>query len=285
MKNKLVYDIGMHLGFDTKMYLEKGYCVVAVEANESLVKKGKKKFNKQIEEGRLQIINCAISEMDNQKLSFFISDADQESSINEQMARNGGNVKVQEVMSYKLSTLFEKYGVPIYCKIDIEGYDNIALKTLIGYKNLLPQYISAEINNLSDEGIVSKQIEDEKELLKLWTSTLETLKELGYNKFKLVDQYSLQVFDKNSSYLNSGLYFGNSLLRKLINKFLRVTTCLKFCFSFNRSYVRGSSGPFGEALKGKWEDYDATKKNIISHTKKGLTYGKKLMWCDLHASL
>ena len=100
MNNKLVYDIGMHLGFDTKMYLEKGYCVVAVEANESLVKKGKKKFNKQIEEGRLQIINCAISEMDNQKLSFFISDADQESSINEQMARNGGNVKVQEVMSY-----------------------------------------------------------------------------------------------------------------------------------------------------------------------------------------
>ena len=71
----------------------------AVIANESLAKKGKKKFKKQIEEGRLQIINCAISEMDNQKLSFFISDADQESSINEQMARNGGNVKVQEVMS------------------------------------------------------------------------------------------------------------------------------------------------------------------------------------------
>jgi FkbM family methyltransferase len=285
MNNKLVYDIGMHLGFDTKMYIEKGYKVIAVEANEFLVRKGMKKFKNEIEARKLQIINCAISEMDNQKLSFFISEADQESSINEQMARNGGNVKVQEVISYKLSTLFKKYGVPHYCKIDIEGYDNIALKTLQGDTDLLPQYISAEINNLSDDGIVSRQIDDENELLKLWTSTLDTLKELGYNKFKLVDQYSLQVFDKNSSYLNSGLYFGTSFLRKLINKYLRVTTCLKFCFSFNRSYLRGSSGPFGKELKGKWEDYDVTKENIISHTKKGLTYGKKLMWCDLHASL
>ena len=82
MNNKLVYDIGMHLGFDTKMYIEKGYNVIAVEANEHLVSKGMKKFKKEIEAGKLQIINCAISEMDNQKLSFFISDADQESSIN-----------------------------------------------------------------------------------------------------------------------------------------------------------------------------------------------------------
>lgn len=285
MSTKLVYDIGMHSGYDTKMYIEKGYNVIAVEANEFLVNKVEKRYQKKINEGKLQIINCAISEKDNEKIKFFISDSDQESSLNEQMARNAGNVKSQEVISYTLPTLFKKYGVPYYCKIDIEGYDNIALGTLIGHSDLLPKYISAENSNLSDSGVVSKLIDDENEFFKMWTSTLDTLKELGYTKFKLVDQATLEVLDKESRYLNSGFYFGTSFSRKLINKYLRITACLKFCFSFNRSYVRGCSGPFGEELKGKWTNYEEAKENIISHTRKGLIYGKKIMWCDIHASL
>ena len=49
MEKNLIFDIGFHKGEDTKYYLEKGYKVVAVEANPILTDYGKIKFKKYIE--------------------------------------------------------------------------------------------------------------------------------------------------------------------------------------------------------------------------------------------
>ncbi|HND96630.1 MAG TPA: hypothetical protein PLH49_12755, partial [Chitinophagaceae bacterium] len=59
-ENKLVFDIGMHIGQDTCHFLKMGYNVIAVEANPDLVIQNRKKFRKEIEKGQLIILNVGI---------------------------------------------------------------------------------------------------------------------------------------------------------------------------------------------------------------------------------
>lgn len=61
IKKDLIFDIGMHIGQDTRHYLNKGFNVLAIEANPELVQQNKLKFKKEIDEGRLTILNIGIS--------------------------------------------------------------------------------------------------------------------------------------------------------------------------------------------------------------------------------
>lgn len=46
IKKDLIFDIGMHIGQDTRHYLNKGFNVLAIEANPELVQQNKLKFKK-----------------------------------------------------------------------------------------------------------------------------------------------------------------------------------------------------------------------------------------------
>ncbi|MFY8165267.1 MAG: hypothetical protein ACOVJ8_01665, partial [Sediminibacterium sp.] len=51
----------MHTGEDTRFYLNSGYDVIAIEANPFLVEEAKINFSKEINSGRLTILNIGIS--------------------------------------------------------------------------------------------------------------------------------------------------------------------------------------------------------------------------------
>ena len=60
-KNKnLIYDVGMHRGQDTDFYLKKGYEVIAFEANPDNADFGRKRFSKEIEEGRIDLLSAPL---------------------------------------------------------------------------------------------------------------------------------------------------------------------------------------------------------------------------------
>ena len=44
MNEKLIYDVGMHLGEDAEFYLSKGYKVIAIDADPNLIKLAKSRF-------------------------------------------------------------------------------------------------------------------------------------------------------------------------------------------------------------------------------------------------
>jgi hypothetical protein len=46
MRENLIFDIGMHVGEDTRYYLNTGFDVIAIEANPFLVEKSKKGLRK-----------------------------------------------------------------------------------------------------------------------------------------------------------------------------------------------------------------------------------------------
>ncbi|MEI7581033.1 FkbM family methyltransferase [Runella sp.] len=283
MKNdNLIYDIGLHLGYDTSFYLSKGFKVIAIEANPELINKAKSTFKNEISSGKLTLLNIAISEKDFELVPFYVSkERSIQSSLQKSMAQRNSEILEVKVESAKLATIFEKYGVPLYCKIDIEGYDYIALESL-NSTSTLPQFISAEISNVSNDNKVGEDIEDINLLNQIWLSILIKLSQLGYKKFKIVDQASLRIMGTNS-YNDFGLY-DNNLSSRLYKKIYRFSKCIKNQLAFNLGYLTDSSGPFGNELSGEWLDFEETSKIITEHGKNLNKNGIKVMWCDIHAT-
>ena len=60
MKKNLVYDVGLHKGEDTEFYLRKGFRVVGIEANPTLVVAAKIRFQDEIAKGQLKLIDGAV---------------------------------------------------------------------------------------------------------------------------------------------------------------------------------------------------------------------------------
>ena len=190
MKKRWIFDIGMNNGEDTKYYLEKGYNVVAIEANDDLCSISRNRFSKEIEEGKLFIINKCLSEDFNSKVTFWINKENNNiSSVDYNWAnRYNDSLLSKEVLTCTLNEIIKEYALPFYIKIDIEGADITALKQL---KNeaILPQYISIEDCYLGYEYI-------------------ELLNEMSYKKFKLINQYEIQ--NSKDQIINFSFSLGSS---------------------------------------------------------------------------
>ena len=63
-QSNLIYDLGMHKGEDSELYLSKGFSVVAVEASQSLCELVKERLKKSLDLGNLRIVHTAISNSD-----------------------------------------------------------------------------------------------------------------------------------------------------------------------------------------------------------------------------
>ena len=276
----LIYDIGAHQGDDTGWYLQQGYSVVAVEANPVLAKKLQNKFNLAVIEGKLTVVNVAVGEKDNETVPFFISREDWRSSTIKDLAeRDGLIVETTNMPTVRLSSLFEQYGTPHYCKIDIEGNDAQAINSL-GSKTGRPAYISCELSCASISDLHANN--------SLLYKTLEALQAAGYTSFQLIDQDSLLQLAAGKHY--SRLYGWYSRIRTKIE---RMTGMFTKRYS-NRHLVAKQrkvssdfvTAPFGEALNGKWFDYMTTRNLIQFHFNDYYRHTQnKVMtfWVDIHA--
>src|ERR1700747_3570050 len=116
-----IFDIGMYDGADTVYYLENGYSAIAVEANPELVDREKRKFAENISSGQLTCINAAISPKgENVELNLAGDDPASNSLFSDRIAHKQpiGGITVPGVT---LPQLVERFGVPDYLKVDIEG--------------------------------------------------------------------------------------------------------------------------------------------------------------------
>lgn len=212
---KLIYDVGAHKGEDTELYLKKGFSVVAIEAVPEFCVSLQQKFSKFVQEGQLKILNVAVSTRAG-PVDFYVDEnVSVFGTLNpDWVARNryigGGKIRKICIETRSLADIIKEYGTPWYCKIDIEGNDLDALKSLTGSRNT-PPYIS---------------IESEKRGWKLLMDELLTFRELGYSRYKIVDQ-TLVELQKCPKPAREGNY----------------------C---DHVFQDGSSGLFGEELPGTW---------------------------------
>ncbi len=255
MNNKLIFDIGMHIGEDTRHYLSKGYKVIAVEANPLLAEQNNVKFKKEITAGKLIILNVGIAESDG-VLPFYRNHrlTDWSSFDKDLGGRNGTSYDVIDVPCISTQSLFEKYGIPFYFKVDIEGYDWVCVNALD--KDLgLPKYFSCEGSEMS---------------------LLDTLYKKGYSKFKLINQANnfepININQERKQYFPKYRIIMNGIKLRL-QKVIPI------------KHFYGSAGPFAEDTKGEWLDYDTTKKLfsefLYGNDGKGLN---NTSWFDIHAT-
>jgi FkbM family methyltransferase len=166
-----IYDVGMHNGQDTLFYLNRGFRVLAIEANPVLCRENELKFGPAIRKGLLKIINAGISDREGIR-DFYVNKKNSiwSSFIYEMAARDpehrtSAETETVRVPTVLFSRVLEEHGLPYYLKIDIEGHDHHCLGAL--RPDFKPAYLSMEFNGIR------------------W---IEFLKNIGYNRFKIVDQ-------------------------------------------------------------------------------------------------
>ena len=269
LSSDLIYDVGLHKGEDSEFYLAKGFRVIGVEANPAMCAIAEAALQPFVQSGRLIIANVAVS--DRRGLVPFFTNTEsvwgtivkEWSDLN---AARGCPSDLLEVPAVTLAELVRTHGDAHYIKIDIEGMDVAALRSL-ATTDARPPYISIESAFPRDASYRNSKVE------------FEALSALGYRWFKIVPQHEVAAQTPPRPALE-----GNYV---------------PFRFS------EGSSGLFGEEAPGVWlslAEAQRTFRQIIrdnspqarlfKHYRYYLAYAKvmrrlgknfELGWYDIHA--
>jgi FkbM family methyltransferase len=262
--HELIFDVGLHRGEDTAYYLDSGYRVVGIEADPGLIEQAAETFAAQLSTGSLVLVHCAISDRDG-SAEFHLSKTSEWNSLNKAVAERRDPVdRIVTVPGRRLGDLFVTYGVPLYCKIDIEGHDAVCLSTLHASPEL-PAFISVETECVGAE----ERLTDDQAL-----ETLRQLKALGYDRFKLVDQWTLAVLEAPSS----------DTMTRLGP--LRASARKRLCDRCGYDFRPGASGPFGDLLDGEWLDGDTAQEALLYYRQRYFEYPGVSgygFWCDWQA--
>ncbi len=132
--NDLVFDVGAHVGKMTEVYLALGARVICFEPQSQCINELFKKFNQNpkvvIEQqglaansGNLVFFECSQCDM----LSTFSSTWTQKGRFADQ---NYTWKNRKEIPVTTLDLMISKYGIPRYCKIDVENFEYEVLKGL-----------------------------------------------------------------------------------------------------------------------------------------------------------
>ena len=272
--NDLIIDVGMHKGEDTAFYLHLGYTVVAVDADPTLVEQAKTVFTPYVDAGKLVLENCAVSDKE-ETVTFYLSEVSLYNSLHQKISNRNSMLKnAVSVPARMLHSIFANHGVPHYCKIDIEGFDAIALRTMHGAP-ALPKYISCETECIGE----NERITEEQSL-----ETLNELRTLGYTRFKLIDQRTFSALTPSSR------LYAPTIPGRVVGKLKRVAGVPSVREAFQRKYrytfPRGASGPFGEDTDGSWMGFEDARKALLHNRAlyfrqaSAVSYG---FWCDWHA--
>lgn len=128
----LVFDVGANIGNRVKSFLEIGCRVVAIEPQESCYEILEKKFG-----SRIEIVKMGVGEADDEKIMYVAN----ESTISTLSTEFIEKVKEERFKRYEwnkqitirittLDAIIRQFGMPVFCKIDVEGYELEVLKGL-----------------------------------------------------------------------------------------------------------------------------------------------------------
>lgn len=262
----LVHDIGMFNGDDSAYYLSCGYRVIAVEANPIVAMAARRRFDKELREQEIVILNCAISDICGPQRFWISEDRPEWSSFGRKVAgRDGVANHSITVKAVRYRDILAEYGVPDYLKIDIECKDIECVNDLD--PGNLPANISVESECGGSEVALGYNE---------YIATLHRLYEKGYRRFKLVNQHHLiPVFPGNC---NITTFHPSNVARWRAQLESKCSWC----------FPQGSSGPWGDKIDSPWMDREVAEdvyceaRSIYFERIRGPMYG---FWFDWHAAL
>lgn len=172
MRDGVIYDFGMNNGDDVEYYLLKALKVVGVEANPKLCREVEQRFAGEIADGRLVVLNCALSTDAAASVDFYIHKKhDVLSQLGVPEADVIDEFERIEVAARHPVDIIRDHGGPRYVKVDLEGFDGQVLRALFD-ADIQPPEISAESHSVD---------------------VFACLVDAGYRSFSLVDGGSVHM--------------------------------------------------------------------------------------------
>lgn len=250
----LICDVGVCNGDDSAYYLHKGYRVVGIEANPLLIPALRERFAAEIAEGRYELLDLGIAPREGEAEFWICDDWPEWSSFDRAVAgRNGSRHHAVAVKTCRFASVLERFGAATFCKIDIEGNDNLCLDDMSVATR--PAYLSIEI------GTAEPQV--------------RRLQELGYTRFKLISQTTFRQPGTAITALKARIPPSAArLITRVEARLARFQPDPDWRFRY------GSSGPFGEDSHGGWRTADQ-----VLALDRLLEAGDHFAeWCDIHAA-
>jgi FkbM family methyltransferase len=243
-----------------------------------MVDKARERFAREIREGRLTLLNVGIG-AGSGNANFWISEQPEWSSFDKAIAsRDGAAHTLTAVPVVPFPDLLAEHGVPHYLKIDIEGNDRLCVEPLQGAT--LPTYISVEAECVGDGEVLS----DEQA-----TEMLRLLRDVGYRRFKLLDQQGwTPVRPKPRRLLNrvvTSAARGRLQLPGLANLAEKLTDSARLA-ALGFRFDHGSSGPWGDDIPGGWMNFETARSTYLRERSAHFSQERALysFWCDWHAT-
>lgn len=252
----LVFDLGANNGDDTAYYLSLGHHVIAVEADPRLAQLCRTRFAADIDGGRLEIVEAAITDRDGEATFYVSADGDVWSSIDSTHAGSGTPLTVPAI---RFRSLVEQYGIPHYAKIDIEGADHFCLADLDPAS--LPEYLSFEAGH--------------GRLCDLYLAAAK-----GYTRFKLISQldYRQPITPAFHSW---------DMAVRAVRAELGRTAMVRAARRLRppplgrpAEYTWKQSGPFADATDGPWRTADDVAHAWLYHVREARFWA----WYDVHCA-
>lgn len=148
MKN-IIYDVGSNNGDDIPYYMMKGDVVVAIEANPVLCEGIRQRFAAEIQEGRLIVECCVVTDCEAPEVvDFYLHNKNHVVSQFPIPSEDRLELFTRiELPSRSILSIISEHGFPYYVKIDIEHFDVPLLKAMFS-SDIRPPFISAESHSL-----------------------------------------------------------------------------------------------------------------------------------------
>jgi FkbM family methyltransferase len=153
----LCFDVGANIGNRTEAFLALGAKVVAVEPQSQCAQMLRLRFG-----SKIKLVKMALGEKETTG-SMYISDTSEISSLSKDWIdavsksrfKNSKWNKAESVSITTLDKLISGIGLPKFCKIDVEGYEEEVLKGLtqpiefISFEYTIPERLNSFLNCLS----------------------------------------------------------------------------------------------------------------------------------------
>ncbi|MBK7189982.1 MAG: FkbM family methyltransferase [bacterium] len=176
-QDDLIYDVGANNGDDIEYYLHKGFRVLAIEADPTLMEPLQARFAGPIADGRVTLLNVALAPERTTAPFWICEEHSLWSSFDREIAsRDGCRTHAVELQCWPLRDMFARFGIPHYLKLSLHGQEHFCLADLS--PETAPALLSLELPRDKHEA----------------QAILTRLVALGYRGFKVIDQTNyLQV--------------------------------------------------------------------------------------------
>jgi FkbM family methyltransferase len=144
-KDDLCFDIGANMGERTDCFLQLGAKIIVVEPQNSCYTMLEKKYHNQ---PKVEVLKRAVGSTERDDILMICDETDECSTLSKEFVATYSNVSglnwatTEQVKVVTLDALCQQYGIPKYCKIDVEGYESEVFMGL----NIPIEWITFEFN-------------------------------------------------------------------------------------------------------------------------------------------